>query len=105
MKDLQRYGSIKVREWDPFLVQCLFTDVYMTPRQGGKILQYLQVLFSYTYDHPIYDVTSGCKVAVLFLREACLTGVGLFFGAKEEVSRRRLQERPWFSIYAAKLIT
>ena len=36
MKDLQCYGSIKVRAWDPFLAQCLFTDVYMRPRQGGK---------------------------------------------------------------------
>ena len=25
---------------------------------------------SYTYDPPIYDITSGCKVAALFWREA-----------------------------------
>ena len=25
---------------------------------------------SYTYDRPIYDITSGCKVAALFWREA-----------------------------------
>ena len=25
---------------------------------------------SYTYDPPIYDITSGCKDATLFLREA-----------------------------------
>ena len=28
------------------------------------------VLVSYTYDPPIYDITSGCKVAALFWREA-----------------------------------
>ena len=27
---------------------------------------------SYTYDPPIYDITSGCKVAALFWREALL---------------------------------
>ena len=70
MKDLQRYGSIKVRAWDPFLAQCLFLDVYMTPRQGGKDTPMPPGTFLYTYDRPIYDVTSGCKVTVLFWREA-----------------------------------
>ena len=27
---------------------------------------------SYTYDPPTYDITSGCKVAALFWREALL---------------------------------
>ena len=94
MKDLQRYGSIKVRAWDPFLAQCFFTDVYMRSRHGGKDTPIAPGTFSYTYDPPIYEVTSGCKVTVLFWREAprwtpvaCVAGAGLFFRAKEEVSR------------------
>ena len=38
--------------------------------RGGPRLHQRLVLVSYTYDSPIYDITSGCKVAALFWREA-----------------------------------
>ena len=37
---------------------------------GGARTPIRLVLFSYTYDPPIYEITSGCKVAALFWREA-----------------------------------
>ena len=37
---------------------------------GGDTTPIPRVLFSYPYDPPIYEITSGCKVAALFWREA-----------------------------------
>ena len=38
-------------------------------RGRGALLQQRLVPTSYTYDPPIYDITSRCKVAALFWRE------------------------------------
>ena len=45
-------------------------ELFRYDRGGGPRLQLRLVLVSCPYDPPIYDITSGCRVAALFSREA-----------------------------------
>ena len=46
------------------------SDIFVIIPGGGPRLQWRLVLVSCTYDPPIYDITSGCRVAALFSHEA-----------------------------------
>ena len=74
------------------IAQCLYSDrddlletllkitnQHSKKSGGGARFQKRLVLVSYTYDPPIYDITSDCKVAALFWREPTLQKVHFRF--------------------------